>query len=87
MHCRPCQALDPLPQYAHRRAAAALYRVIFALAVGGGSAQTVFNRWMNSAPHTADFLSPNHTQFGVGYVHNADSDRGGYFVVVFAGPG
>jgi len=61
--------------------------MISALAVRGGSAQTVFNRWMNSAPHTADILSPYHTQFGVGYVHDAESDRGSYFVVVFAGPG
>ncbi|MCX6071939.1 MAG: CAP domain-containing protein [Chloroflexi bacterium] len=55
--------------------------------VGGGSAQTAFNWWMNSAPHTANILSPNYTQFGVGYVYDADSDYGGYFVVVFAKPG
>jgi len=55
--------------------------------VGGGSAQTAFNWWMNSGPHTANILSPNYTQFGVGYVYDADSDYGGYFVVVFAKPG
>jgi uncharacterized protein YkwD len=55
--------------------------------VGGGSAQTAFNWWMNSAPHTANILSPNFTQFGVGYVYDADSDYRGYFVVVFAKPG
>jgi uncharacterized protein YkwD len=55
--------------------------------VGGGSAQTAFNWWMNSAPHTANILSPNYTQFGVGYVYDADSGYGGYFVVVFAKPG
>jgi uncharacterized protein YkwD len=55
--------------------------------VGGGSAQTAFNWWMNSTPHRANLLSPNYTQFGVGYVYDADSDYGGYFVVVFARPG
>lgn len=55
--------------------------------VGGGSAQTAFNWWMNSTPHTANILSPNYTQFGVGYVYDADSDYGGCFVVVFAKPG
>jgi uncharacterized protein YkwD len=55
--------------------------------VGSGSAQTAFNWWMNSAPHTANILSPNYTQFGVGYVYDADSDYGGYFVIVFAKPG
>ncbi|MBM3122520.1 MAG: CAP domain-containing protein, partial [Chloroflexi bacterium] len=55
--------------------------------VGGGSAQTAFNWWMNSTPHRANLLSPNYTQFGVGYVYDADSDYGGYFVVVFAKPG
>jgi uncharacterized protein YkwD len=55
--------------------------------VGSGSAQTAFNWWMNSAPHTANILSPNYTQFGVGYVYDADSDYRGYFVIVFAKPG
>ena len=55
--------------------------------VGGGSAQTAFNWWMNSTLHRNNLLSPNYTQFGVGYVYDADSDYGGYFVVVFARPG
>jgi uncharacterized protein YkwD len=55
--------------------------------VGGGSAQTAFDWWMNSTPHRNNLLSPNYTQFGVGYVYDADSDYGGYFVVVFAKPG
>jgi len=55
--------------------------------IGGGNAQTAFNWWMNSTPHRANLLSPNYTQFGVGYVYDADSDYGGYFVVVFAKPG
>jgi uncharacterized protein YkwD len=45
-----------------------------------------FNWWMNSAPHTANILSPNYTEFGVGYVYSSESDYGGYFVVVFARP-
>ena len=55
--------------------------------VGGSGAQTAFNWWMNSTPHRNNLLSPNYTQFGVGYVYDADSDYGGYFVVVFAKPG
>ncbi len=47
---------------------------------------TAFNWWMNSAPHTANILSPNYTEFGVGYVYSSESDYGGYFVVVFARP-
>jgi uncharacterized protein YkwD len=42
---------------------------------------------MNSTPHRNNLLSPNYTQFGVGYVYDANSDFGGYFVVVFARPG
>jgi len=45
-----------------------------------------FNWWMNSTPHTANILSPNYTEFGVGYVYSSESDYGGYFVVVFARP-
>lgn len=45
-----------------------------------------FNWWMNSGPHTANILSPNYTEFGVGYVYSGESDYGGYFVVVFARP-
>jgi uncharacterized protein YkwD len=45
-----------------------------------------FNWWMNSAPHTANILSPNYTEFGVGYVYSSESDYGGYFVIVFARP-
>ncbi|MGB2897263.1 MAG: CAP domain-containing protein [Anaerolineales bacterium] len=48
--------------------------------------QTAFNWWMNSAPHTANILSPNYTEFGVGYIYSAESDYGGYFVIVFARP-
>ncbi|MCJ7569293.1 MAG: CAP domain-containing protein [Anaerolineales bacterium] len=48
--------------------------------------QTAFNWWMNSAPHTANILSPNYTEFGVGYIYSDESDYGGYFVVVFARP-
>ena len=55
--------------------------------VGGSGAQTAFDWWMNSTLHRANLLSPNYTQFGVGYVYDADSDYGGYFVVVFARPG
>jgi uncharacterized protein YkwD len=47
---------------------------------------TAFNWWMNSGPHTANILSPNYTEFGVGYVYSSESDYGGYFVVVFARP-
>ena len=54
---------------------------------GHGGAQTAFDWWMNSTPHRNNLLSPNYTQFGVGYVYDADSDYGGYFVVVFAKPG
>jgi len=50
-------------------------------------AQTAFDWWMNSTLHRNNLLSPNYTQFGVGYVHDTDSDYGGYFVVVFARPG
>ncbi len=50
-------------------------------------AQVAFNWWMNSTPHRNNLLSPNYTQFGVGYIYDADSDYGGYFVVVFARPG
>ncbi len=52
-----------------------------------GGAQTAYDWWMNSTPHRNNLLSPNYTQFGVGYVYDADSDYGGYFVVVFAKPG
>jgi uncharacterized protein YkwD len=45
-----------------------------------------FNWWMNSGPHTANILSPNYTEFGVGYVYSSESDYGGYFVIVFARP-
>jgi uncharacterized protein YkwD len=55
--------------------------------VGGSGAQTAFDWWMNSTAHRNNLLSPNYTQFGVGYVYDADSDFGGYFVVVFAKPG
>ncbi len=48
--------------------------------------QTAFNWWMNSAPHTANILSPNYTEFGVGYIYSSESDYGGYFVIVFARP-
>jgi len=48
--------------------------------------QVAFNWWMNSAPHTANILSPNYTEFGVGYVYSDQSDYGGYFVIVFARP-
>ena len=54
---------------------------------GHGGAQTAFDWWMNSTLHRNNLLSPNYTQFGVGYVYDADSDYGGYFVVVFAKPG
>jgi uncharacterized protein YkwD len=54
---------------------------------GHGGAQTAFDWWMNSTPHRNNLLSPNYTQFGVGYVYDADSDYGGYFVLVFAKPG
>jgi len=54
---------------------------------GHGGAQAAFDWWMNSTPHRNNLLSPNYTQFGVGYVYDADSDYGGYFVVVFAKPG
>lgn len=50
-------------------------------------AQVAFDWWMNSTLHRNNLLSPNYTQFGVGYVYDADSDYGGYFVVVFAKPG
>lgn len=49
-------------------------------------AQVAFDWWMNSTPHRNNLLSPNYTQFGVGYVYDAASDYGGYFVVVFARP-
>jgi uncharacterized protein YkwD len=45
-----------------------------------------FNWWMNSGPHTANILSPNYTEFGVGYVYSNESDYRGYFVIVFARP-
>jgi uncharacterized protein YkwD len=48
--------------------------------------QSAFNWWMNSAPHTANILSPNYTEFGVGYIYSSESDYGGYFVIVFARP-
>lgn len=49
--------------------------------------QTAFNWWMNSTPHTNNILSPNYTEFGVGYIYSSESDYGGYFVIVFARPG
>jgi len=49
-------------------------------------AQVAFDWWMDSTPHRNNLLSPNYTQFGVGYVYDAGSDYGGYFVVVFARP-
>jgi uncharacterized protein YkwD len=55
--------------------------------VSSSGAQTAFDWWMNSTLHRNNLLSPNYTQFGVGYVYDADSDYGGYFVVVFARPG
>jgi len=55
--------------------------------VGGSGAQTAFDWWMNSTAHRNNLLSPNYTQFGLGYMYDADSDYGGYFVVVFAKPG
>lgn len=45
-----------------------------------------FEWWMDSTPHRSNLLSPNYTQFGVGYVYSGSSDYGGYFVVVFARP-
>ncbi len=48
--------------------------------------QSAFNWWMNSGPHTANILSPNYTEFGVGYIYSNESDHGGYFVIVFARP-
>ncbi len=50
-------------------------------------ARVAFDWWMNSTPHRNNLLSPNYTQFGVGYVYDVASDYGGYFVVVFARPG
>ena len=55
--------------------------------VGGSGSQTAFDWWMNSTLHRNNLLSPNYTEFGVGYVYDADSDYGGYFVIVFARPG
>lgn len=55
--------------------------------MGSGSSQTAVYRWMNGTPHRHNLLSPNYTQFGVGYVYDADCDYGGCFVAVFAGPG
>jgi uncharacterized protein YkwD len=49
-------------------------------------AQTAFDWWMNSTPHRNNLLSPNYTEFGVGYVYDDEGDHGGYFVVVFAKP-
>lgn len=48
--------------------------------------QVAFDWWMNSTPHRNNILSPNYTEFGVGYIYAPDSDHGGYFVVVFARP-
>ncbi len=49
-------------------------------------AQVAFDWWMASTPHRNNLLSPNYTQFGVGYVYDSVSDYGGYFVIVFARP-
>jgi uncharacterized protein YkwD len=49
-------------------------------------AQIAFDWWMNSTLHRNNLLSPNYTQFGVGYIYDADSDYRGYFVAVFARP-
>lgn len=48
--------------------------------------QIAFDWWMNSTPHRDNLLSPNYTDFGVGYIYSADSDYGGYFVIVFGRP-
>ena len=48
--------------------------------------QIVFDWWMNSTPHRNNILSPNYTEFGVGYIYNRDVGWGGYFVIVFARP-
>jgi len=49
--------------------------------------EVAFAWWMNSTAHRNNLLSPNYTEFGVGYVYDPNSDYGGYFVVVFARPG
>jgi uncharacterized protein YkwD len=60
---------------------------IFATSNSSSSApQQAFDWWMNSTLHRANLLSPNYTQIGLGYVHLAGSDYGGYFVAVFARP-
>lgn len=48
--------------------------------------QIAFDWWMGSTPHRNNLLSPNYTQFAVGYIYSASSDYGGYFVAVFARP-
>lgn len=48
--------------------------------------QAAFDWWMNSEPHRNNILSPNYTEFGVGYIYSPDSDYGEYYVVVFARP-
>jgi uncharacterized protein YkwD len=54
--------------------------------VTSGGPQAAVDWWMNSTPHRNNILSPNYTEFGVGYITSPQADHGGYFVVVFARP-
>jgi uncharacterized protein YkwD len=51
----------------------------------GGSAQSAFNWWMNSTPHTANILHQRYTEFGVGYIYSAQDNRH-YWTIDFARP-
>jgi uncharacterized protein YkwD len=54
--------------------------------VTGGGPEVAVDWWMNSTPHRNNILSPNYTEFGVGFVTSPQADHGGYYVVVFARP-
>lgn len=53
----------------------------------GGTPEGAFEWWMNSDIHRRTILNPKYSQAGVAYVYRPGSTYGGYYTVVFAGPG
>ena len=55
----------------------------FSEIIAVGNPQYAMDSWMNEPGHRDIVLNPNMTEFGVGYVHVASSNFGGYYTVDF----
>lgn len=56
------------------------------IAAGQGSAQQVFDGWMNSSGHRDNMLNPTYTQIGMGYRYTNTSTYGSYTTATFGSP-